>query len=112
MDKLIAITDELNSIDSDIEPERAENLSMKIITLQDAFDYAEHPDKFANENKRHETMLNAYYIMNNQELPKDYIENEEVIKKSLEECKTIHDRKKEERETEYLGYFYKEAINS
>lgn len=104
MEKLTALyeqlTDNLNSKEKD-------SLMAKIHILEDAFDISEHPDKFRNEEVRTEKMLNAYYVLNNQEIPKDYIEADALSKRSYKDLKNIHDKKKEEAESKYYGYFSK-----
>ena len=74
MEKLTDIYEKLSS--EDLSKNDEETLIAQKHILEDAFEISEHPEKFSNDEKRTETMLNAYYIMNNQEIPKDYIEAE------------------------------------
>ncbi len=103
MDKLTDIYDKLSS--DDLNKKDEETLVAQKHILEDAFDIAEHPEKFSNDAQRTETMLNAYYIMNSQEIPKDYIETDAISKRTIDDLKEIRDRKKEETERKYYGYF-------
>ncbi len=104
MEKMDALYNEADSIKDE---EKQKELLVKVQILQDAFDISEHPDKFRNEEVRTEKMLNAYYILNNQEIPKDYIEENKYTKRTLDDAKAIRDKKKEEAESKYYGYFSK-----
>lgn len=101
--KLTDIYEKLGSDDLDKEEEK--KLIAKEHILEDAFEIAEHPEKFSNADKRSEVMLNAFYVMNNQEIPKDYIEAEAISQRTFNDLKDIRDRKKEETEAKYYGYF-------
>ena len=103
MEKLTDIYEKLSS--EDLSKNDEEILIAQKHILEDAFEISEHPEKFSNDEKRTETMLNAYYIMNNQEIPKDYIEAEAISKRTFDDLKDIRDRKKEEAEAKYYGYF-------
>lgn len=103
MEKLTDIYEKLSS--EDLSKNDEETLIAQKHILEDAFEISEHPEKFSNDEKRTETMLNAYYIMNNQEIPKDYIEAEAISKRTFDDLKDIRDRKKEEAEAKYYGYF-------
>lgn len=103
MEKLTDIYEKLSS--EDLSKNDEETLIAQKHILEDAFEISEHPEKFSNDEKRTETMLNAYYIMNNQEIPKDYIEAEAISKRTFDDLKEIRDRKKEEAEAKYYGYF-------
>ena len=103
MEKLTDIYEKLSS--EDLSKNDEESLIAQKHILEDAFEISEHPEKFSNDEKRTETMLNAYYIMNNQEIPKDYIEAEAISKRTFDDLKDIRDRKKEEAEAKYYGYF-------
>ena len=103
MEKLTDIYEKLSS--EDLSKNDEETLIAQKHILEDAFEISEHPEKISNDEKRTETMLNAYYIMNNQEIPKDYIEAEAISKRTFDDLKDIRDRKKEEAEAKYYGYF-------
>lgn len=109
MDKLIELGEEIDKLgNSSEEKEFANKLMAKIHVLEDAFDVSENPEKYSNENKRHEIMLNAYYIMNNQEIPQEYIEEDSKSQRTYKELKEIHDKKKEAKEDSYRGYYYRD----
>ncbi len=71
MDKLTSLYEDISKTN---EGDKQNSLLAKIHTLENAFEIAEGSDKFKNDEKNHEIMLNAYYIMNNQQIPKGYIE--------------------------------------
>ena len=76
------------------EVEKAKNkakeqeLLSKIHILEDSFDVAENSDKYP-ENQASEIMLNAYYVMNNQELPKEFIEDDINSKRNYDDLKKL-----------------------
>lgn len=84
-----------------------DKLMTKANILEDAFEVAENSAKFSNEERNHEIMLNAYYIMNNQEVPDKYVDTDKTTQRTYRDYLEIHKRKKEEKEREYLGYFNK-----
>lgn len=106
MDKLIELNEKIETIN-----EGDKNFSKymtQIHILEDAFDIVNQPDKHTNPDENHETMLNVYYIMNNQEIPETYIEADQKSQRTFSELKEIHDKRKEENELKYRGYFYKD----
>lgn len=91
--------------DEKLSKEEKENINEKINILEEAFDIAQNPTKFSNEDRRIEVMLNAYYIMNNQEIPDNYVDTEKKSAKNWNDYVKIHNEKKEQKEAEYYGYF-------
>lgn len=114
-EKLIAgftypeVLDKMTEIYAELEkglPEKEEQeLMAKLHVLEDAFEVSENPQKFSNEERQMEIMLNAYYIMNNQEIPKDYLETDSISKRTYDDLRKLHTEKKEKAEAEYYGYF-------
>lgn len=114
-EKLIAgftypeVLDKMTEIYAELEkglPEKEEQeLMAKLHVLEDAFEVSENPQKFSNEERQMEIMLNAYYIMNNQEIPKDYLETDSISKRTYDDLRKLHIEKKEKAEAEYYGYF-------
>lgn len=102
MEKLTALYEQLTD---NLSSKEKDSLMVKIHILEDAFDISEHPDKFRNEEVRTEKMLNAYYVLNNQEIPKDYIEADALSKRSYKDLKEIHNKKKEEFESKLYDYY-------
>ena len=82
-----------------------QEIMAKVHVLEDAFEVSENPQKFSNEERQMEIMLNAYYIMNNQEIPKDYLETEKISQRTYDDLRKLHIEKKEKAEAEYYGYF-------
>lgn len=106
LDKLTELYSELSG-DKKLSKEEEEKLMAKIHVLEDAFEVAENSDKFRSEDKRHEIMLNAYYIMNNQELPQEYVDIDKVSQRTYSDYVKLHKEKKEKKENEYYGYYNK-----
>lgn len=106
LDKLTELYSELSG-DKKLSKEEEEKLMAKIHVLEDAFEVAENSDKFRSEDKRHEIMLNAYYIMNNQELPQEYVDIDKVSQRTYSDYVKLHKEKKEKKESEYYGYYNK-----
>lgn len=114
-EKLIAgftypeVLEKMTEIYAELEkglPEKEEQeLMAKLHVLEDAFEVSENPQKFSNEERQMEIMLNAYYIMNNQEIPKDYLETDSISKRTYDDLRKLHIEKKEKAEAEYYGYF-------
>lgn len=102
MDKLTEIYSQLNDRNLDEKVQKA--LLAKAHVLEDAFEVSENNMLFGSD-KQHEIMLNAYYIMNNQEIPDEYIELDSKSKRSYKDLKELHDKKKGKAESEYYGYF-------
>lgn len=94
-----------NATEKDLSKDEQDKLMTKIHVLEDAFEVSEYPDKYSNEEQRHEIMLNAYYIMNNQEIPEAYVEADKVSQRTYRDYVDLHKRKKEEDEAKYYGYF-------
>ena len=106
LDKLTELYSELSG-DKKLSKEEEEKLMAKIHVLEDAFEVAENSDKFRSEDKRHEIMLNAYYIMNNQEIPQEYVDIDKVSQRTYSDYVKLHKEKKEKKENEYYGYYNK-----
>ena len=106
LDKLTELYDTLgNATDKDLSQEEQDKLMTKIHVLEDAFEVAENSQKFNNEDQRHEIMLNAYYVMNNQEIPEKYVEADKISQRTYRDYVDLHKKKKEEDEAKYYGYF-------
>lgn len=103
MEKLSDLYSQLN--DKDISKEETDKILTKVHYLEDAFDVAEHPEKYNDSEKSNEIMLNAYYIMNNQEIPKEYVEADKASLRSFNDYLEIHNEKKRKAEEKYYGYF-------
>lgn len=115
-DKLIAgytypqVMDKLQEIWSKIEDmNEGEPNFDKYMTythiLEDAFEISMYPEKYPDSDKNNETMLNVYYIMNNQEIPEVYVETDKKSQRTYNELKELHEKKKEENEQKFRNYF-------
>jgi len=105
LDKLTGFYEQLGDEKYKLSKEEEKKLWAKVHVLEDAFEIAENPEKFSNEERRQDVMLNAYYIMNNQEIPEDYIETDSKSQRTYEDYVKLHKEKKEQKEAEYYGYF-------
>ena len=100
------MTDLYGQLESEgLSEKEQQEIMAKVHVLEDAFEVAENPQKFSNEDRQAEIMLNAYYIMNNQEIPEDYLEAEAISKRTYDDLRKLHIEKKEKAEAEYYGYF-------
>lgn len=104
LDKLTELNDKIYKNEK-ISAKEKDNIIAKIHILEDAMDVAGSPYKYTNDKQRQDIMLNAYFVMNNQEIPQDYIETDSKSQRTYKDLKDIHDRKKQERENKYYGYF-------
>jgi len=100
--KYVELVDKVN--DKKTAKKEKNDLKTKIKILEEAMKYAENPDKFSNDNKVSDLMLNTYYIMNDQSLPEEYADDTKYTK-SYEDLVKQHQEKKEKKEAEYYGYY-------
>ena len=107
MDKLSEIYNKIDEGTGKLSEPEMNNLWAQAHIIEDAFDTEVNPQKYSAE-KLSDIMLNVYYIMNNQNIPQDYIDSDSKSKRTYNDLKTLHNEKKEEKEREYRGYFYKD----
>lgn len=105
MDKLMALNEKLAEEYDNLSQEEIDSYMAKIHVLEDAFEASEHPEKFSNEERYKDIMLNTYYVMNDQEIPDDYVDTDKNSSRSYNDFVKLHNAKKEEKERAYLGYF-------
>lgn len=105
LEKLTELYEKFGEEENKLSEEEKDSLMAKIHVLEDAFDISENPEKFSNEDRRMEVMLNAYYIMNNQEIPEDYIDTDKKSARTYNDYVKMHREKKAKKEAEYYGYF-------
>ena len=101
-DKLASLYEEQSSLPEN-DPKLPE-VTAKIHILEDAYDAKTHPEDY-DEDKISDIMMNAYYIMNDQEIPQAVIEQDSYSDRTYNDLKKLHEEKKEEAERKYLGYF-------
>lgn len=101
-DKLASLYEEQSSLPEN-DPKLSE-VTAKIHILEDAYDAKTHPEDY-DEDKTSDIMMNAYYIMNDQEIPQAVIEQDSYSDRTYNDLKKLHEEKKEEAERKYLGYF-------
>ncbi len=101
-DKLASLYEEQSSLPEN-DPKLPE-VTAKIHILEDAYDAKTHPEDY-DEDKTSDIMMNAYYIMNDQEIPQAVIEQDSYSDRTYNDLKKLHEEKKEEAERKYLGYF-------
>lgn len=105
LDKLTELNEELYKNESKLSQEEKEKIVAQMHTLEDVFDASENPHKYPNEKQRQDLFVNTYYIMNNQEIPDEYIETEKKSARTYKDLLDIHNKKKADKEAQYYGYF-------
>ena len=108
-DKLSELYEKVNEADIKGDRELSDKYMAKVHILEDAIEAVTEDRKFHSADLKNEIALNAYYVMNNQEIPKSYEESDKESLRSFEDYKEIHNKRKERLENEYLGYFRKEG---
>ncbi len=104
MTKSQELYDKLGDIEKPVSESEAAKILANAHILQDAIDANANKDNYTPEQLE-DLFLNAYYVMNDQELPDLYMEDAEVRRKTGAEYREIHNRKKEQQEEAYRGYF-------
>ena len=104
LDKLTEIYQQIGDYDEQGNTEMVDNLLAKSHILEDALESTSGTSELKNQNLQ-DLYLNVYYIMNNQELPKEILDFDKKSKRSLKDLVEIHKAKKEEAENRYYGYF-------
>lgn len=100
MDKLTKLYKEIaDTKDSELE----KKLMVNINILNDVLVASENAIKFGNNDEKTDLYLKAYYVMNNQEIPKEYSEADS--KRTLADIKKLHDERREKEALKYYGYF-------
>ena len=105
LEKLTELYEKLGEEENKLSEKEKDSLMAKVHVLEDAFEVSENPEKFSNEDKRLETMVNAYYIMNDQEIPEDYIDTDKKSARTYSDYVKMHREKNEKKQAEYYGYF-------
>jgi len=105
LDKLTELNEELYKNEGKLSQEEKEKIIAKMHTLEDVFDASENPHKYPNEKQKQDLFVNTYYIMNNQEIPDEYIETEKKSARTYKDLLDIHNKKKADKEAQYYGYF-------
>ena len=108
LDKLTEIYQQIGDYDEQGNTEMVDNLLAKSHILEDALESTSGTSELKNQNLQ-DLYLNVYYIMNNQELPKEILDFDKKSKRSLKDLVEIHKAKKEEAENRYYGYFTEKA---
>lgn len=107
MDKLTQLYEEIaDTKDFELEKKLMTNINI----LNDVLAASENAIKFGNDEAKTELYLNAYYVMNNQEIPEEYSEADS--QRTLYDIKKLHDERREQEESKYYGYFKEDAHKS
>ena len=104
MTKSQELYDKLGDIENPVSEAEAAKILANAHILQDAMYANANKDNYTPEQLE-DLFLNAYYVMNDQELPDLYMEDAEVRRKTGAEYREIHNRKKQQQEEAYRGYF-------
>lgn len=107
MNKLTQLYEEIaDTKDSELEKKLMTNINI----LNDVLAASENAIKFGNDEAKTDLYLNAYYVMNNQEIPEEYSEADS--QRTLYDIKKLHDERREQEESKYYGYFKENAHKS
>ena len=102
MDKLSGLYDKLDANEN--FEEQNQDIMAQIHVLEDAYEVSENPDNYSFTQVS-DAMLNAYYVMNNQKLPQDFLETDKKSERTYSDLLNAHNEKKEKQINEYHGYF-------
>ena len=102
MDKLSGLYDKLDANEN--SEEQNQDIMAQIHVLEDAYEVSENPDNYSSTQVS-DAMLNAYYVMNNQKLPQDFLETDKKSERTYSDLLNAHNEKKEKQINEYHGYF-------
>ena len=98
------IWDSLGDVNNPVNEEEAAKMIARANMLEDAI-YASANQAEYNPQQLEDIYLNAYYIMNDQEIPEQIMEEEVKSKRNYADLRDLHNKKKEQAEFEYRGYF-------
>ena len=108
MTKSQELYEKLGDIENPVSEEEAARILAKNNILIDAMEANTHKEDF-NPQQLEDLFLNVYYIMNNQEIPEEIIEEEAKSQRTYADYKEIHNRRKEQQEEAYRGYYMEGA---
>ena len=98
------IYNKLGDIENPVSEDEAAKMIVKANILNDAILVGSQRENY-DENYIQDLFVNAYYVMNDQELPEVIMEEEVKLPKTKAEYIEIHNKKKEQAEKKYRGYF-------
>ena len=98
------IWDSLGDINNPVSEEEAAKMIARANMLEDVI-YASANQSEYNPQQLEDMYLNAYYIMNDQEIPEQILEEEVKSSRNYADLRDLHNKKKEQAEFEYRGYF-------
>ena len=104
MTKAQEIWDSLGDVNNPVKEEEAAKMIARANMLEDAI-YASANQAEYNPQQIEDIYLNAYYIMNDQEIPEQIMEEEVKSRRNYADLRDLHNKKKEQAEFEYRGYF-------
>ena len=104
MDKLTELYEQQGDLYDAGDKDAVEKITAKINIITDALTFFYEPEGHSSEELQ-ELAVNTYYIMNNQEIPDDYIDTEIKSQRTVRELIELHKEKKEKAQQEYYGYF-------
>lgn len=104
MTKSQELYDKLGDIENPVSESDAAKILANAHILQDAIEANANKDNYTSEQLE-DLFLNAYYVMNDQEIPAEILEEEVNSQRTYSDYRDIHNRKKEQQEEAYRGYF-------
>ena len=103
MDKYTEIIDKIGELS---EQDTAMSMLLaKQHVLEDAFEMSTKDLEKVDANKFNDLATDVYYVMNDQDLPKEFVEADKNSKKTFNELAKMHKERLEEQERSYRGYF-------
>lgn len=104
MTKSQELYDKLGDIENPVSEEEAAKILANAHILQDAIEANANKENYTPEQLE-DLFLNAYYVMNDQEIPAEILEEEVNSQRTYADYRDIHNKRKEQQEEAYRGYF-------
>ena len=104
MTKSQELYEKLGDIENPVSESDASKILANAHILQDAIDANASKENYTPEQLE-DLFLNAYYVMNDQEIPAEILEEEAKSQRTYADYKEIHNKRKEQQQEAYRGYF-------
>lgn len=94
----------LGDMENPLSEEEAAKILANAHILQDAIEANANKENYTPEQLE-DLFLNAYYVMNDQEIPAEILEEEVNSQRTYADYRDIYNKRKEQQEEAYRGYF-------
>ena len=108
--KIEQLYEELGNMPQGTPDEEIQKLNANINVISQAMDFLYRDNVLQKDFD--EVAVNTFYVMNDEELPEDYMRAEKQSARSMRELKEVHEEKKRKQEEHYAGYYTKEGNKS